>query len=195
MTKLIYKHPALFFFYFTGLPVLAVLWVLVISAIAQDDPARKPIPETENPIRITADSLITDPRNKTAEFIGHVLATQGDTTITSAKLKVYYRKGIQSGPTSGMDAIVRMVAQGTVKIVLGDTVAHTEHAEYIADRRIVVLTGPNSRILDGNNSISGQKITLYRDDRRIHVAGTQEKPVEAFFYSDENILGAPKKKN
>ncbi len=195
MTKLIYKHPALFFFYFTGLPVLVVLWVLVISAIAQDDPARKPIPETENPIRITADSLITDPRNKTAEFIGHVLATQGDTTITSAKLKVYYRKGIQSGPTSGMDAIVRMVAQGTVKIVLGDTVAHTEHAEYIADRRIVVLTGPNSRILDGNNSISGQKITLYRDDRRIHVAGTQEKPVEAFFYSDENILGAPKKKN
>ena len=195
MIKLIYKHPALFIFYFAGLPVLMVLWVLAISAIAQDNPAVKPIAEIENPIRITADSLITDPRNKTAEFSGHVLVTQDDTTITSDKLTVYYKKGIQSGPTSGMDAIVRMVAQGVVKIVLGDTVAHTAHAEYIADKGIVVLTGPNSRIVDGNNSISGQKITLYRDDRRIHVAGTQEKPVEAFFYSDENILSAPKKKN
>ena len=116
-------------------------------------------------------------------------------TITSDKLKVYYKKGIQSGPNAGVDAIVRMVAQGMVKIVLADTVAHTEHAEYFADRRIVILTGPNSRIVDGNNSISGQKITLYRDDKRIHVEGTQKEPVEAFFYSDENILGAPKKKN
>lgn len=195
MTKLIYKHPALFFFYFSGLPVLMVLWVFVISSVAQDAPDVKPLPETDKPIRITADSLITDPRNNTAEFSGHVLATQGDTTIASDKLKVYYRKGTQSGTTSGIDTIVRMVAQGMVKITLGDTVAHTEHAEYIADQRMVVLTGPNSRIVDGNNSISGQKITFYREDRRIHVAGTQNEPVEAFFYSDENILGTPKKKN
>ena len=73
--------------------------------------------------------------------------------------------------------------------------AHTEHAEYIADQRIVILTGPNSKIVSGNNSISGQKITLYRDDGRIHVAGTTEEPVEAFFYSDENGLATPKKKN
>lgn len=195
MTNLIYNRPALCFFYAAGLPVMVVLWVLVFSAVAQEAKDGKPLPEIENPIRITADSLITDPRNKTAEFIGHVLATQGDTTITSDTLKVYYKKGGQSGPTSGMDSIVRMVAQGMVKIVLENTIAHTEHAEYIADKRIVILTGPNSRIIDGNNSISGQKITLYRDDRRIHVAGTQNDQVEAFFYSDENILGAPKKKN
>ena len=185
----------MFFFHFAGLPVLTVLCVFVLFAIAQDTPAEKPLPDTESQIRITADSLITDPRNKTAEFAGHVLATQGDTTITSDKLKVYYKKGIQSGPNAGVDAIVRMVAQGMVKIVLADTVAPNEHAEYFADRRIVILTGPNSRIVDGNNSISGQKITLYRDDKRIHVEGTQKEPVEAFFYSDENILGAPKKKN
>jgi lipopolysaccharide export system protein LptA len=195
LTKLIYKCPALFLFHCAGLSFLMMLCVLVSSTLAQDAPAGKPLPEKQNPIRITADSLITDSQNRTAEFVGHVLATQGDTTITSDRLKVYYKKGIQSGPNSGMNAIVRMVAQGMVKIVLGDTVAHTEHAEYIADERIVVLSGPNSRIVDGNNSISGQKITLYRDDRRIHVAGTQKEPVEAFFYSDENILGAPKKKN
>lgn len=195
MTNLIYNRPARFCFYAVALPVLMMLWILAFSAVAQETSAGKPLPGVENPIRITADSLITDPQNKTAEFIGHVLATQGDTTITSDSLKVYYKKGSQSGPSSGVDSIDRMVAQGTVKIVLDDTIAHTEHAEYIADKRILILTGPNSKIVDGNNSISGQKITLYRDDRRIHVAGTQNKPVEAFFYSDENILGAPKKKN
>ncbi len=172
-----------------------VLCVLVFSALAQDTPAGNPLSGVENPIHITADSLITDPQNKSAEFIGHVLATQGDTTITADKLKVYYKGGIQSGAASGMGTIVRIIAQGTVKIVLEDKIAHTEHAEYIADKSLVVLTGPNSRIIDGNNSISGQKITLYRDDRRIHVAGTQKEPVEAFFYSDENILGTPEKKN
>jgi lipopolysaccharide export system protein LptA len=176
------------------MPVLMVVCVLVLCAAAQDTPAGAPLPAAD-PIRITADSLITDPRNRTAEFVGHVSAVQGDTTITSDQLKVYYKKGTPSEPASGMDAIVRMVAQGMVKIVFGDTVAHAEHAEYIADQRIVVLSGPDSRIVDGNNSISGQKITLYRDDRRIHVAGTQKEPVEAFFYSDENILDAPKKKN
>jgi lipopolysaccharide export system protein LptA len=153
------------------------------------------MPGTETPIRVTADSLITDSKNKTAEFVGHVLAIQGDTTITADKLKVYYTEGIQSGTLSGMNTIVRIIAQGSVKIVLEDKVAHTEHAEYIADKKVVILTGPESKIIDGNNSISGQKITLYRDDRRIHVSGTQKAPAEAFFYSEENIMGPSKKKN
>jgi len=164
-------------------------------ADAQDAAAGKTLPEAENPIHITADSLITDPRNKTAEFVGHVLATQGHTTITSDRLKVYYREESQSESTSGMDVIVRIVAQGTVTMVLEDQIAHAEHAEYIADKRIVIFTGSNSRIVKGNDSISGHKITLYRDDGRIHVAGTRKEPVEAVFYSDENLLGVPEKKN
>lgn len=195
MTKLIYNRLSLFFFQVTGTFVLVMLCVLVVSAPAQDTAAEKPYPGAEMPIRVTADSLITDSKNKTAEFVGHVLAIQGDTTITSDKLKVYYKEGIQSGSASGMDTIVRIIAQGSVKIVLEDKVAYTEHAEYIADKKVVILTGPESKIIDGNNSISGQKITFYRDDRRIHVSGTQKAPVEAFFYSDENILGSPKKKD
>ena len=195
MTKLNYKRPALFSFYFAGMLVLMILCVMSFPADAQDATAGKTLPEAENPIHITADSLITDPRNKTAEFVGHVLATQGHTTITSDRLKVYYREESQSESTSGMDVIVRIVAQGTVTVVLEDQIAHTEHAEYIADKRIVIFTGSNSRIVKGNDSISGHKITLYRDDGRIHVAGTRKEPVEAVFYSDENLLGVPEKKN
>ena len=195
MTKSIYNHPALLNVKFVWVPVLIMFFSLVFPAVAQETVADGSTPTSDNPIRITADKLITDTQNKTAEFIGNVLTSQGDTTITSDRLKVYYREGSETEGTAGMDAIVRIVAEGTVKMVLEDQIAYTEHAEYIADKRIVVLTGPNSKIVSGNNSISGQKITLYRDDGRIHVAGTTEKPVEAFFYSDENGLAVPKKKN
>lgn len=195
MIKSIYNHSALLNFGFTWVLILILFFTLAFPAVAQETVAEESLPASDSPIRITADKLITDPQNKTAEFIGHVLASQDDTTITSDRLKVYYRDASEKGSTAGMDAIVRIVAQGAVKMELEDQIAYTEHAEYIADKRIVVLTGPNSKIISGNNSISGQKITLYRDDGRIHVAGTTQKPVEAFFYSDENGLAVQKKKN
>jgi lipopolysaccharide export system protein LptA len=195
LTKSIYNHSALLNIDFTWGLILIIFFALAFPAVAQETVTEGSLPASDSPIRITADKLITDPQNKTAEFIGHVSASQDDTTITSDRLKVYYREGSETEGTPGMDAIVRIVAEGTVKMVLEDQIAHTEHAEYIADQRIIILTGPNSKIVSGNNSISGQKITLYRDDGRIHVAGTTEKPVEAFFYSDENGLAVPKKKN
>jgi lipopolysaccharide export system protein LptA len=195
LIKSIYNHSALLNFGFTWVLILILFFTLAFPAVAQETVAEESLPASDSPIRITADKLITDPQNKTAEFIGHVLASQDDTTITSDRLKVYYRDASEKGSTAGMDAIVRIVAQGAVKMELEDQIAYTEHAEYIADKRIVVLTGPNSKIISGNNSISGQKITLYRDDGRIHVAGTTQKPVEAFFYSDENGLAVQKKKN
>ena len=195
MKKSIYNHSGLLNFNFARVLILIMLFALSLPAVAQETVSESSLPASDNPIRITADKLITDTQNKTAEFIGHVLASQDDTTITSDKLTVYYREGSETGGTAGMDAIVRIVAQGAVKMELEDQTAYTEHAEYIADERIVILTGPSSKIVSGSNSISGHKITLYRDDGRIHVAGTTEKPVEAFFYSNENGLAVPKKKN
>ena len=196
MTKSAYRRPALFFLLAAGMLAMAELGIMVFPAAAQDAVPGKPSPLAENPIRITAEQLITDTQNKTAEFTGHVSAIQDDTTITCDKLTVYYRDASGSEPetAAGMNAIVRIVAQGAVKMILDDRVAYTEHAEYIADKKVVVLTGPSSKIVQGNNSIAGQKITLYRDDGRIHVSGTQKEPVEAFFYSDENGLAVTKKK-
>ena len=195
LIKSINQRPALFFLHAAGILALVLLGAVLFPAAAQNEDIGKPLPHAESPIRITADRLITDTQQKTAEFTGHVSATQGDTVITSDKLKVYYKDGSESETTAGMDAIVRIVAEGNVTIVFDDQVAHTEHADYVAEKRMVVLTGANSRIVRGNNFISGHKITLYRDDGRIHVEGTAKVPVEAFLYSDESSLALPKKKN
>ena len=160
---------------------------------AQDTATGDQIGSPETPIHIKADQLITDTQQNTAEFSGNVRATQGDTVITADMLTVHYRSGTQTDAAAGMDAIVRIVAEGKVQIVSDQQTAYTQHAEYIAEKRVIVLTGPGSKIVSGKNTISGQKITLHRDDGRVQVVGSTDAPVEALFYSNETGLATPAK--
>jgi lipopolysaccharide export system protein LptA len=68
-------------------------------------------------------------------------------------------------------------------------VAEAEQAEYMAAEKIIILTGNQTKITSGNNSISGTKITLYRGEGKIQVESNKDKRVEAFFYSQEDALG------
>ena len=179
----------------TAMPVvIAILW-LAFQAVAQEPTTGSPQADNENRIYITADKLITDTNEKNAVFVGNVRATQGTTVITSDRLKVYYREqpGQQQQPEADADVISRIIAQGNVKIVFDNQVATTAHAEYLADEGIVVLSGSDTTIVSGSNSISGNKITLFRNDGRIQVEGSKEKRVEAFFHSQDGGMISPRK--
>lgn len=138
-------------------------------------------------IHITADMLTSNSAEKFAEFTGNVRATQEDTVITANKLKIFYKKGLQSKESSaaGEESIREIVATGNVKINFEDKVAYSEEAVYTTENRILVLTGDNSKIISGKDTISGAKITLYRDDGRIKVESSPQNRVEAVFYSME----------
>lgn len=175
---------------------LAIIMCLSSTTLLADDLKEAPRKtDDENRIQITADRLITDTKEKNAEFIGNVKATQGTTIITSNRLKVFYRQNAdnetQNKPQT--DAITRILAEGNVKIVFDEQIAMADRADYLAEKKIVVLTGPDSKIIQGDNTISGSKITFYRDDGRIHVEGGEGERVEAVFYSEENNLVSPKK--
>ena len=75
-----------------------------------------------------------------------------------------------------------------VKIIFDDKTAISQRAVYTTDSRILVLTGPDSKIISGKDSISGEKITLYRADDRIIVESGKEKQVEAVFFSKQGGL-------
>ncbi|MFO7666088.1 MAG: LptA/OstA family protein [Desulfobacterales bacterium] len=146
--------------------------------------------ESAKKIHITADKLIAEGNSNNAEFIGNVRAVQETTVITSDKLKIFYKKdssGIENNP-KGEDSIKEIVATGNVKILFDDKTAETEQAVYTAETRILVLNGPNSKITSGKNTISGSKITFFRDDGRINVEGGGKNRVEAFFESDGKSL-------
>ena len=70
-------------------------------------------------------------------------------------------------------------------IKFDDRVATSDRAVYMTETKILILTGPGSTIKSGNNSVTGEKITLYRDDGRIIVESGSEKQVKAIFQSGD----------
>ena len=141
-------------------------------------------------IHITADKLFSDNNTDYAEFIGNVKATQEDTVITADKLKIFFKKNSsdKENPVVGEETINKIVASGNVKIKFDNRVAVAQQAVYNTETGVLVLSGDNSKIVSGNNSISGEKITFYKTTGRINVESSDEKRVEAVFYSDEKDL-------
>ncbi len=141
-------------------------------------------------IHITADKLIYDNDTDYAEFIGNVRATQEDTVITADRLKIFFKanEDHKDTPTIGEESITKLVADGNVKINFDNRVAVTRQAVYNTQTSVLVLSGSNSRIVSGDNSISGEKITIYRATGRINVESGDEKRVEAVLYSGEKGL-------
>lgn len=139
-----------------------------------------------NKIHVTSNSLIADNKAMSAEFIGNVVAIREDHVITSDRLKVFYKKGTDEKEKQavGEETIKEIIAIGNVSIKFDDKVAISEKAVYTAETGTIVLSGPNSKVTSGKNSVSGEKITLYRSDDRMLVESSGEKRVEAVFYSE-----------
>ena len=169
-----------FFLLIAGLIALA-------AGVSAQEPSAKPekSKDTER-IHITSDKLISDTKAKTAEFIGNVRATQGETLIISDRLKIYYKKGMgENAGQSQKESIKKLVATGHVTIEMDDKVAVTEQAVYMAESDTLILTGKNSKITSEKNSVSGDKITLYRKEDRMIVDGSSQERVEAVLYTEE----------
>lgn len=152
------------------------------------DKSYYPDKDNENQkIYIIADKFISDSEAGFAEFIGNVRVTQGAMVIHAEKLKIYNRQdsNFKDSPAIGEESIKKIIANGKVKITFDNRLATTDQAEYIIENKILILSGVDSKVISGKNSISGTKITLYRADGRIEVEGRNEKQVEAIFYSEK----------
>jgi len=166
----------------------SLIFCLSIHMAYANDAARNPkqkSPGRNEAIHITSDRLAADNKAGYAEFIGNVKATQGDTVITSDRLKIFYKKNIANkGPLSvSEESIHKIVAIGNVEIKFDNRVATAHQAVYNTETMVLVLSGNNSKIISENDSISGEKITFYRTDGRINVESGNKKRVEAVFYS------------
>jgi len=140
----------------------------------------------DDPIQITADQLISNNEKKYAEFIGNVRATQADFVITSDKLRIYYQGDLlnkESKSNQNDDMLKKIVATGNVKITSSQYDAESDRIEYDTASMTITMTGENSKVISGKNSISGSKIILFRREGRVKVLGSQKKRVEAKFYS------------
>jgi lipopolysaccharide export system protein LptA len=149
-----------------------------------------PAPGSENskdPLEIVADRLVTNDAQKFAEFSGNVKAVQGKFSIVSDTLRVYYEGDLMNAPKgakSSREAIKRIVAEGKVHIETEEYTADSQRAEYVIETDEVTLSGPNSRVVSGKNSLAGSKIILNRTQGKALVESGGSERVKAVFYQE-----------
>jgi len=170
----------------TGI-ALALVGLLTAASLgaAESKPVGKGMGDSKEKIRITADTLMADDNGKWAEFVGNVKASQGETTITSERLKIFYA-GTASTPQKGNPGggnLKEVIATGNVVINFDKRVAVTDRAEYQVETGILTLIGPNSKVTSENNFVIGDRITFNRNDNRAKVESSGKQRVEAEFYS------------
>lgn len=149
--------------------------------------------QTENePIQIVADKLVSYNQDKYAEFIGNVMVTQGNLTITSDKLRIHYQGDLleSENKSSDEDLLKKIIATGNVKISSDQYNAEADTAEYDTTAKTVVLRGENAKVISGKNSITGSIITLNQKSGQVKVEGSGSKRIKAKFFTKDKASEA-----
>jgi len=136
------------------------------------------------PITIKSNDLAADNKGKTAVFTGKVVAKQGDVTIFSDRMTVYY------GNTQG--DVDKIEADGNVRIVQENRAGLASHALYDSKQGKITLTGGSPKLMQGADTVTGEIITYFIDDERSSVTGGR---VEAVIQPKPGNDAQPKKDN
>jgi lipopolysaccharide export system protein LptA len=139
------------------------------------------------PIEIVSDRLVANNTEKWADFLGAVTATQGKFSMSSDALRIYYEGDLMSPPKdkSAQNLITRLVATGRVRIVTDQYTADADRAEYAPRTDVLTLSGDNSRLVSGKNTLTGSKIVLNRSEGKALVESTGAERVKAVFFQEE----------
>ena len=184
---------------------LVILWAG--SPLAYGAAPKKPGPEKEVPLHITAARLEADQAKGMVVFSGAVKAVYGDATLYSDQLQVYFKtkpeppKGAPKPPQEkaeqsplgdmGAEKIDRIVAKGNVRMVQEDRVATGDQAIYYKDRDEVVLTG-NPQLWRAENTLKGERIIFNLATKKVLVESSPQRRVEALLYSQGASQGKAK---
>ncbi len=163
--------------------------VLVVLALAVGSAAAQPMSGPPNalqgfsvnrdkPVHITSATLEVRDKEKKATFLGNVLVAQGDTTMKSKTLDVYYdqdgapgdAKAAQPG-SPGQQQIRRLEAKGGVIVTQKDQTATGETGVFDMQANTVTLIG-TVVITQGQQVIKGDRLTVDLTTGVSHVEGS-----------------------
>lgn len=167
-----------FFRAFAGL--LLMLHLLAAPSIAADVAFPKVKGGEETPTVITSNSLEIDNEKKTVIFLGDVTAKKDDWVIHCRKLILYYRGDAEKGSTDTEKLQVeKIVASGDVRILRSGSGEATagEAVYYQADEKIILTEKP--RVRQGEDVLEGSRITLFLEENRSVVEGSNKEKVRA----------------
>ena len=112
--------------------------------------------------------------------------------ITSAKLRIYYERDLlgsnSKASDSNQDALKKIIATGNVKIVSEQYTATSDRAEYDVVDKTIILSGEESTVISGKNSLSGTKIMMDQQSGEVKVEDRDERVHISLSDPDESEL-------
>src|SRR3954469_8697670 len=165
----------------------------------------------DQPIQIEAASLEMRDKKKEATFSGNVKVVQGDTTMTSKTLVVFYDSAGTGAPApatntkaakapmqaaapgpGGSSSIRRLEARGSVVVTQKDQVVTGESAVFDTRTNLVTMTGgPTGVVLtQGKNILRGDKLIVDMTTGTSRVESSTGR-VQGLFQSSGSGQGGP----
>lgn len=202
----------------------ALVWLAVPSALAQQQDGGMPNAlqgfsrNKSEPVKIEASKLEVRDKEKLAIFTGNVFVQQGDTTMRSPELRVYYEGDAQTGKaakpgaretaaegasaksakvskteTNVQQKIKRIEALGGVIVTSKDQKATGNRADFEMKRNVVILTG-NVVVTQGQNVMTGAKLVVDLNSSRAHMEGGRVRGLFVPSEKDDPAKGGASKK-
>lgn len=144
-------------FYLSG--ALIIFLLLSLNAFSAEKAER-----IKGPIIITSEILTADNQTHTALFENSVVARTTDMTIYADRMLVYYNKDTGN--------VIRINAEGDVKLIKENRVITSKEATYYAEGEKVIFSG-EPRAVDGENVVTGRKMTYLLNEDRFLVEGSK----------------------
>lgn len=124
----------------------------------------------DQPIRIDANSLEVRDQDKQAIFSGNVVVQQGDTTMRSKELVVFYDgkgsgkaddgQAMANGSPINSSSVRRLEINGAVVVTTKEQTATGDQGVFESAANTITLTGNPVVLSQGPNVIRGKKLTV-----------------------------------
>lgn len=116
---------------------------------------------SNEPIQIESDRFEVDDSQSLGVFTGNVSVVQGQTTMKAARMKVHYNKEDGGSVATGSSQIDRLEVDGGVYLSSEGQVATGDAGTFDMATEVLVLTGKEVVLSEGENVIVGCKLTVH----------------------------------
>jgi lipopolysaccharide export system protein LptA len=154
---------------------------------------------SRDPINIEADHLEVYDKEQKAIYTGNVVVVQGETTMKSAEMVVFYARGQKGGDASAAPAgqqqegtsLRRVEAFGGVTVASKDQVATGQNGIFDRENNSVILTG-NVALSENGNVTKGEKLVYDLTTGKAVIVASPNGRVKSSLVPGSDDKGAPK---
>lgn len=141
----------------------------------------------KKPIIINSNMLEIDQKERIITFEGNVNAVQDDMSITCDKMMVHYTSDkAKNNDATGSNRIEKIAASGNVTINIPDGNKATAGKVVFYENQGKAILTENPRIQQGPDFVEGYRITIFFNEDRSIIEGSDSKRVQATLFPKKN---------